>query len=198
MLSGKLYNPYKLNHVKKWRESRNLVEKFNNTPWDIKLSRMNILKKVFARIGEDSYIEPPFYCDYGWNISIGDRFYANTGLIVLDGAMVTIGDNVFIAPRVSIYTAGHPIDSEVRNLGLEYAKSVNIGNNVWIGGNTVINPGVNIGNDVVIGSGSVVTKDIPNGVVAAGNPCHIIRYITNDDKIYWEAQAKDYFDDIDT
>ncbi|MDE7100247.1 MAG: hypothetical protein K2O05_00150, partial [Anaeroplasmataceae bacterium] len=107
---------------------------------------------------------------------------------------ITIGNNVFLAPRVSIYTAGHPIDKDVRNTGLEYGYEVKIGNDVWIGGNTVINPGVTIGDNVVIGSNSVVTKSIPSGVVAGGNPCRVIRKITKEDKLYWEKQAKDFYD----
>ena len=114
-----------------------------------------------------------------------------------DEAKVTIGDNVFIAPRVSIYTATHPIDPVIRNMELEVAKAVTIGNDVWIGGNVVINPGVTIGNNVVIGSGSVVTKDIPDNVIAAGNPCRVIREITQQDREYWQAQYEDYANDKD-
>lgn len=196
MLSGKLYNPYKLD-APQWRKSKELVEAFNNAPWDAGAERIKYLKDVFAHMGEGAYIQPPFYCDHGWKISVGDHFYANTGFLVLDEAEVTIGNNVFIAPRVCIYTAGHPIDAEIRNMELEYAKGVSIGNDVWIGGNVVINPGVHIGNNVVIGSGAVVTKDIPDNVIAAGNPCRVIRNITEDDKKNWNQQLEDYKNDPD-
>lgn len=142
-------------------------------------------------------IVPPFYCDKGTQIYIGKHFYANTGLLILDEADVRIGDHVFIAPRVCIYTAGHPIDADVRRMDLEYAKGVTIGNDVWIGGNTVINPGVTIGNNVVIGSGSVVTRDIPDQVIAAGCPCRVIRKITEEDREYWIKQAKKDPDDYE-
>ena len=107
-----------------------------------------------------------------------------------------IGDNVFFAPRVCIYTAGHPIDAEIRNVGLEFGKPVKIGNNVWVGGSTVINPGVTIGDNVVIGSGSVVTKDIPDNVIAVGNPCKVLRKITEEDRIYWQKQKEEYYNDL--
>lgn len=165
--------------------TRKLVEKFNNAVGEERKNRMDYIKKVFAHTGKNAYIEPPFYCDHGWNISVGDNFYANTGVIILDQCPVTIGNNVMLAPRVNIYCACHPIDACVRNMLYELGKPVTIGNDVWIGGNTVINPGVTIGNNVVIGSGSVVTHDIPDNVVAAGNPCRVIREITEKDHQYW-------------
>ena len=137
------------------------------------LLRVNLLQKLF----DDFLIEQPFNCDYGYNIRIGENFYANVGCTILDVAPVTIGDNVMLAPNVNIYTAGHPLDAEIRNSGLEYAYPVNIGNNVWIGGNVTIVPGVTIGANTVIGAGSVVTKDIPANVVAVGNPCRVVRKI---------------------
>ena len=151
------------------------------------------MRKLLGTIGADFWIQPPFYCDYGSNIHIGDHFYANYGCVILDPGEVFIGDHVFLAPRVSIYTATHPIDAEVRNAELEYALPVRIGSSVWIGGNTVICPGVTIGDNVVIGAGSVVTKDIPSGVVAAGNPCKVLRPITDADRDYWQAQAGEYY-----
>ena len=124
---------------------------------------------------QDFLIEQPFMCDYGYNIEIGENFYANHNLIILDGNKVTFGDNVFIAPNCAFYTAGHPLDPEQRNKGLEYAKPIEIGDNVWIGGNVVVLPGVKIGDNCVIGAGSVVTKDVPENSVAVGNPCKVIR-----------------------
>ena len=135
--------------------------------------KKEILKKLLKKIGEEVYIEPPFYCDYGFNITLGDNFYANHNLVILDVCEVTFGDNVFIGPNVGIYTAGHPIDVELRNKGLEFGKKIKIGNNVWIGGSVCILPGVTIGDNVTIGGGSVVTKDIPSNVTAFGNPCKV-------------------------
>ena len=194
--TGKLYTPHKV-HLPQWREKKELVAKFNATSWDYDKDRMKYLKDVFAYMGEGAYIEPPFYCDHGWKISVGNNFYANTGWLVLDEAEVSIGNNVFLAPRVCIYTATHPIDAEIRNTMVETAQPVRIGNDVWIGGNAIINPGITIGNNVVIGSGSVVTKDIPDGVVAVGNPCRVLRAITEKDQIYWKELYEDYMNDID-
>lgn len=144
--------------------------------------RENLIKEIVAEIGSNFQIEQPFRCDFGYNIHIGKNFFSNYNLVILDTARVTIGDNVFIAPDCGIYAAGHPINAAQRNEGLEYAKPVVIGNNVWIGGGVKIMPGVTIGSNVVIGSGSVVTKDIPDGVVAVGNPCRVIREISEEDK----------------
>ena len=131
---------------------------------------------------ENAWINPPFYCDYGSHIEVGKNFYANYNCTILDVAKVKIGDNCQMAPNVAIYTAGHPIHPDTRNSGFEYGKEVTIGDNVWLGGNTVVCPGVHIGNNVVIGSGSVITKDIPDWSIAAGNPCRVIRRITETDR----------------
>lgn len=155
-----------------------------------------LLKEILGKTGDNVHIEAPFHCDYGWNIEVGENFFANYGLTILDVGKVTIGENAQIAPNVSIYTAGHPIHPESRNSGYEYGIPITIGDNVWIGGNTVILPGVHIGNNVVIGSGSVVTKDIPDNMIAAGNPCRIIREITENDRKYYykdrEFDVNDY------
>lgn len=136
-----------------------------------------LLKKLLGKTGENLIVEPPFTCDYGYNIEVGENFYANVNLVILDGAKVRIGDNAFIAPNVGIYTAGHPLDASDRNKGLEYAYPITIGNNVWIGAGAIILPGVTIGNNVVIGAGSVVTKNIPAYSLAVGNPCRVIKRI---------------------
>jgi maltose O-acetyltransferase len=151
--------------------------------------RNALLQKLLGKTAGNFYVEPPFRCDYGYNIEIGENFYANYNLVILDCARVKIGSNVFIAPNVGIYTAGHPIHAELRNQELEFALPIEIGDNVWIGGNVVINPGVTIGSNAVIGSGSVVTKNIPANVVAAGNPCKVLRTITEEDRSYY---YKDY------
>lgn len=135
------------------------------------------LKRLLGKTGENMIIEPPFACDYGYNIEVGENFYANVNLVILDGAKVCIGDNAFIAPNVGIYTAGHPLDFPTRNKGLEYAYPVTIGNNVWIGAGAIILPGVTIGDNVVVGAGSVVAKDIPSNSVAVGNPCRVVKEI---------------------
>ena len=134
---------------------------------------------------ENAMINPPFYCDYGTHISVGKNFFANYNCTIIDVAKVTIGDNCQFAPNVSIYTAGHPIHPAVRNTLYEYGISVTVGDNVWIGGNSVILPGVHIGSNVVIGAGSVVTQDIPDWCLAAGNPCRVIRKITEADREFY-------------
>lgn len=143
-----------------------------------------IKKAIEGLLGKSdgAFINPPFYCDYGTHIEVGKNFFANYNCVILDVAKVKIGDNCQMAPNVAIYTAGHPIHPVSRNSGYEYGKEVTIGDNVWIGGNTVICPGVTIGDHTVIGAGSVVTKDIPSWSVAAGNPCKTIRKITEEDK----------------
>jgi maltose O-acetyltransferase len=128
-----------------------------------------------GKVSSNFWIEPPFYCDYGYNITIGENFYANYNCTILDCAQVKIGDNVMCGPNVSLFTAGHPLDFQIRNQGWEYAYPIIIGNNVWLGGGVIVNPGITIGDNAVIGSGSVVTKDIPANSLAVGNPCKVIR-----------------------
>ncbi len=140
-----------------------------------------VVKDLFGK-SDGAFLNPPFYCDYGTNIEVGKNFFANYNCTILDVAKVTIGDNCQMAPNVAIYTAGHPIHPMSRNSLYEYGKEVTIGDNVWIGGNTVICPGVHVGNNVVIGAGSVVTRDIPDWTVAAGNPCRVLKKITDADK----------------
>lgn len=193
MLSGKLYIAKDEELVRDNKKSRMLTRLFNNSTEEQLKYRVELLKELFESTGKNIYIEPPFRCDYGCHISIGNNFYANYDCIIVDVCKVRIGDNVFFGPRVCIFTAGHPIDADIRNTQLEYGKPVTIGNDVWIGGNTVINPGVTIGNNVVIGSGAVVTKDIPDNVIAVGNPCRVLREITDEDKKYWEKQKEEYF-----
>ena len=138
------------------------------------------IQDLFGK-SEGAFVNPPFFCDYGTNIEVGKNFFANYNCTIIDVAKVRIGDNCQFAPNVSIYTAGHPIHPVSRNSLYEYGKEVIIGDNVWIGGNTVICPGVHVGSNTVIGAGSVVTRDIPDWCVAAGNPCRVIRKITDDD-----------------
>ncbi len=150
-----------------------------------------LVKELLGQ-SEGAFVNPPFYCDYGDHIKVGKNFFANYNCTILDVATVTIGDNCQIAPNVAIYTAGHPVHPDTRNTMYEYGIPVTIGDNVWIGGNTVICPGVNIGDNAVIGAGSVVTKDIPAWSIAAGNPCRVIRKITEADrKLYFRKQEFD-------
>lgn len=171
------------------QRAKELCHRVNScAPTDVQ-TRNRYLSVLLPNADKSFYIEPPFRCDYGTNIYLGKNFYANYNLIILDCAKVTIGDNVLIAPNVCITTAGHPIHYLSRRK-YEYADNVTIGNNVWIGANVVINPGVKIGDNSVIGSGSVVTKDIPNDVVAVGNPCRVLREITDEDRQYYYKDRK--------
>ena len=159
-----------------------LCYEFNQCrPSDTKKQK-ELLTKILGSMKENPVITAPFYCDYGFNISIGKNFYTNHNVTILDGAKVTFGDNVFIAPNCVLSTAGHAIDSEQRSRGLEIALPITVGDNVWIGTNVSVLPGVTIGNNTIIGAGSVVNKNIPEGVIAAGNPCKVIRKITEEDK----------------
>ena len=154
--------------------------------------RKALVKELFAYAGEDAYIEPPFYCDYGRNVRVGDNFFCNYDCVFLDCGAITIGDDVMLGPKVALYTANHPIDPGVRSLRHDHGIPITIGSHVWIGGSTVICPGVTIGENTVIGAGSVVTRDIPANVVAAGNPCRVIRPITEADTAYWQEQLRLY------
>lgn len=168
--------------IKEREYAKEICFQYNQLPPSRVEERKNIIKELFGKTGNSFLIEPSFYCDYGYNIEIGENFYSNHNLVILDGGKVTFGDNVFIAPNCGFYTAGHPLDVEQRNMGLEYAYPIKVGNNVWIGGNVSVMPGVTIGDNTVIGGGSVVIKNIPSGVVAVGNPCRVLREITDDDK----------------
>ena len=191
MISGKLYHALDDSLREDMKECKLKLYKFNNLTMDKLKERIEILREILGSSEEMVYIEPPFYCDYGKNISVGNNFYANYNLHVLDCAKVTIGENVLIGPMCGIYTACHPIDAEIRATGLEIAKEVKIGNDVWIGGGVTINPGVTIGSNVVIGSGSVVTKDIPDNVLAVGNPCRVLRELTEEDlHRNWDRKSK--------
>lgn len=190
MLAGKAYQAGDATLTEERLKARDLVFEFNQLPPRQIEQRKEILKNLFGKTGNSFYVEPPFRCDYGYNIEVGENFYANFNLVILDCAKVSIGNSVFIAPNVAIYTAGHPIHSHLRDQEHEWAQPITIGDSVWIGGNVVINAGVTIGSNVVIGSGSVVTKDIPDNVLAAGNPCKIIRQITDEDKDYYYKKLK--------
>lgn len=167
------------------KEARRLTQQLN-TMDRRDFAGINLLvRQLFGQADEGTFLNPPFYCDYGYNIFAGKNCFINYNCTILDNATVTLGDNCMLAPNVSIYTAGHALHPASRAFGYEYGIPVTIGNNVWVGGNTVILPGVHIGDNVVIGAGSVVTKDIPDWSFAAGNPCKVIRRITEEDKKYY-------------
>ena len=176
--AGELYDA---NHdpelLSERRRCKRLCSEYNNlSPLDS--ARMDaLMRRILGRTGESFLIEQPFLCDYGYNIEIGENFYANVNCVILDEASVRFGDNVFIGPNCAFYTAGHPLDAEQRRLGLEFARPITVENDVWFGGNVVVLPGVTIGDGCVIGAGSVVTKDIPAGCLAFGNPCKVVRKI---------------------
>lgn len=182
MLAGKLYDPGDPELCAERAAAKEQTFRFNRLSPSDREGQRALLRELFGKTGDFLHVEAPFQCDYGRYISVGENFYANHNCIILDAGGVEIGDNVLLAPNVSIYTSGHPLDTERRNAGLEYGLRVRIGNNVWVGGDVSILPGVTIGDNAVIGAGSVVTKDIPAGVLAAGNPCRVIREITEEDK----------------
>ncbi len=197
MLAEGLYNAGHLSLVEERRRARQLTRLFNQTTEEQKTYRVELLKQLFKQTGEKLYIEPTFKCDYGKNITIGENFYANFDCIILDVAEVEIGNNVLFAPKVGLYTASHPIDATVRNSGLELGKRIKIGNNVWMGANASVNPGVTIGDNTIIGSGSVVTKNIPANVIATGNPCKVIRSITEEDQRQWQEAEDAYWRELE-
>ncbi|MFD2165694.1 sugar O-acetyltransferase [Thalassotalea euphylliae] len=182
MLAGELYNPKDSELVNMRLQARLLTEKLNTISVADNDKRTQLIKQLFGTTGQNIYIESTFNCDYGCNIHVGDNFYANFGCVILDVAKVRIGSNCMIAPQVGIYTATHPIEPNARNSGLEFAKPISIGENCWIGGQAVINPGVTLGDNVVVASGAVVTKSFGDNVVIAGNPAKVIKHIDADEK----------------
>ena len=164
-----------------------LCYEYNHTrPSDMK-RREELIRKIFGKVGKNPYVEPNIFCGFGWNIEVGDHFFANNNCVFVDPGKITFGDYVFIAPQCGFYTAGHPLDTQQRDAGLEIAKPIRVGSHVWFGGGVKVLPGVTIGSNVVIGAGSVVTKDIPDGVLAYGNPCRVIRPITEDDRVEYSV-----------
>ena len=188
MLSGRMYNDLSEVLVKQREQTVFLTNEYNNSFGEEKQYREAILKKILKSSGANVHFEPNFRCEFGFNITIGNNFYANFDCIMLDGNTITVGDNALLGPRVGLYTANHAIDAGERIAGACYARPINIGNNVWIGANVSIMGGVEIGDNSIIGAGSVVTKSIPANVIAAGVPCRIIRKITDKDKTsYFET-----------
>lgn len=195
MLAGLPYKAWLDGLAEERLENKKRVFRFNNMEPDRFEEKIKLIKEIFDKTGENVFVEAPFHCDYGYNIEVGENFFANYNLTILDVGKVKIGANAQIAPNVSIYTAGHPVHPESRNTGYEYGIPITIGDNVWIGGSVTILPGVTIGSNVVIGAGSVVTKDLPDNVIAAGNPCRVLRTITEEDRDFYYRDRKFDVDD---
>ena len=195
MLAGLPYKAWLDGLSEERMENKKRIYQYNLLAPDAVEEQEQLIKKILGKTGCHVHIEAPFHCDYGYNIEVGENFFANYNLTVLDVGLVRIGNNAQIAPNVSIYTAGHPVHPDSRNSGYEYGIAVTIGNNVWIGGNAVIMPGVTIGDNVVIGTGSIVTRDLPSNVIAAGNPCRVIREITDADRDFYYKDRRFDVDD---
>jgi len=180
MLAGELYLARDEVLVRDRLAARALVREYNATLEDDLEGRTRILRRLFGSVGQMIYIEPTFRCDYGYNIHVGENFYANFDCVILDVCEVRIGANCFMAPGVHLYTATHPVMARERIAGPEYGKPITIGDNVWLGGRSIINPGVTIGDNVVVGSGSVVVRDVPPNVIVAGNPARVVRQLPAD------------------
>lgn len=178
MLNGELYLANDPDLVAARLQTRKLLHAYNATRPDAAAERRTLLQQLFGSLGQRFEIEPPFFCDYGWNIRAGDNLYMNAGCVVLDCAAISIGANVLMGPGVHIYAATHPTDPAIRRTGRELAAPVSIGDDVWIGGGAILCPGVAIGDGTTIAAGSVVVRDIPAGVIAAGNPCRVLRPVT--------------------
>ncbi len=187
MVLGLPYKPWLDGLAEDRLACKQLLHRFNSLPPEAEDEKEALINKLLGKCGKDPWIEFPFRCDYGWNIEVGDTFYANYNLTILDIAKVTIGNHVMIAPNVSLYTAGHPLHPDSRNSGYEFGQPITIGNNVWLGGNVVVTPGVTIGDNCVIGAGSVVTRDVPPNSLAVGNPCRVIREITEADRRFYRT-----------
>jgi maltose O-acetyltransferase len=179
MLSGQLYDSMDPQLLEDRLNARLAFQKINTISEDQKKERDQLFQDLMGDAGEGLWIEPPFYCDYGYNIKLGKNVFMNFNCCILDVMEVTLGNNVMLAPNVQIYTATHPLEAKERNSGREFAKPITIGNDVWIGGGAIICPGVIIGNGVVVGAGSVVTKNVPDNVFVAGNPAKIVKKIDN-------------------
>lgn len=177
MLAGEMYDPADLELLKEREHARRLVRLINQTAETEGEKRVELLKELFGSTGKVLFLEPTFRCDYGYNIHVGENFFANFECVILDVCEVRFGDNCMLGPGVHIYTATHPLNPAERNSGMEFGKPVTIGSNVWIGGGAIINPGVNIGDNAVIASGAVVTKDVPKNAVVGGNPAKVIKMI---------------------
>ena len=189
--SGKIYQPSDPDIMTEQLAYLDLMDEYNRTPRRLMAQRAAMLPRLFAEVGENCYIESPYFANWGGHhVHLGRNIYANAGLTLVDDTHIYIGDYTMLGPNVVIATAGHPIDPELRAMGLQYNKPVHIGKNCWLGAGVIVMPGVTIGDHTVIGAGSVVTKDIPSGVVAVGNPCKVLREVGQRDKEYYYKDEK--------
>ena len=195
--SGNIYWPNDPTIMEEQLGYLDLMDEYNRTPRRLQAERSEMLKKLFAEVGENCYIESPYFANWGGHhVHLGSNIYANAGLKLVDDTHIYIGDNTMLGPNVVLATAGHPIDPELRARGLQYNLPVRIGRNCWLGAGVIVMPGVTIGDNTVIGAGSVVTKDIPAGVVAVGNPCKVLREVGERDKIYYWRDKKIDWDEL--
>ena len=195
--SGKIYWPNDPTIMEEQLGYLDLMDEYNRTPRRLQEKRAEMLKELFAEVGENCYIESPYFANWGGHhVHLGSNVYANAGLKLVDDTHIYIGDCTMLGPNVVLATAGHPIDPELRSRGLQYNLPVRIGKNCWLGAGVIVMPGVTIGDNTVIGAGSVVTKDIPSGVVAVGNPCKVLREVGEHDRIYYWRDKKIDWDEL--
>ena len=195
--SGKIYWPSDPSIMEEQLGYLDRMDEYNSTPRRLQKERFEMLKQLFAEVGENCYIESPYFANWGGHhVHLGSNIYANAGLKLVDDTHIYIGDNTMLGPNVVLATAGHPIDPELRGRGLQYNLPVRIGRNCWLGAGVIVMPGITIGDNTVIGAGSVVTKDIPAGVVAVGNPCKVLREVGEKDKIYYWRDKKIDWDEL--
>ena len=189
--SGKIYWPNDPTIMEEQLGYLDLMDEYNRTPRRLQAERYEMLKKLFAEVGENCYVESPYFANWGGHhVHLGSNIYANAGLKLVDDTHIYIGDNTMLGPNVTIATAGHPIDPTLRARGLQYNLPVRIGKNCWLGAGVIVMPGVTIGDNTVIGAGSIVTRDIPSGVVAVGNPCRVMRQVGQHDREYYFKDKK--------
>ncbi|MBG9981400.1 sugar O-acetyltransferase [Facklamia sp. DSM 111018] len=198
MIRGQLYDASKPELKQLSLKQRNLMNRYNQLTDEQVDEKQGLMTQLFGSVGRNVTIQAPVFIDYGVNTSLGDNFYCNYDCIFLDVSTIEIGDNVMFGPRVNLYTATHPLDAGVRNRGLEYGLPIKIGSGTWIGGSSTILPGVTIGSNTIIGAGSIVNQDIPDNVIAVGNPCRVIRPLTESDQSYWQQLEADYFKSSDS
>lgn len=193
MLVGELYLASEILPENGSARGKKLAQEINNLPIDNREEIVRLEKELFGRTGEHIYVNPPLYVDYGRHIFMGENVYCNMDCLFLDVNTITIGNNVMFGPRVSLYTAGHPIDAEVRISDLEFGLPIVIEDNVWVGGSATILPGVTVGKNSIVASGAIVTKDVPANCIVGGNPARVLREITQQDKEYWQEKQREYF-----
>ncbi|MGK9043938.1 sugar O-acetyltransferase [Mammaliicoccus vitulinus] len=193
MLKGELYLAHDIHETNSSKHGKIIAQKINQTPIENSEEIIRLEKELFGHTGENIYVHPPLHIDYGRHINIGENFYANMDCIFLDVNYINIGNNVMFGPRVSLYTAGHPLDPTIRNDQLEFGQAINIEDNVWIGGSATILPGLTVGKNSIVAAGAIVTKNVPPNTVVAGNPAKIIKHITKDDYEKWDQLKTEYY-----